>query len=260
MVGYASEANLRPKVTGMDSKRNHAAKIKAWSVHIFTATGMVVGFKALERAFAGDVYHTIVLLLITVLIDSVDGTLARRFKVKEVLPTMDGRMIDFVVDYVNFVITPVVIFYKMQMVPGPLLLPSVAGILYASLYHYGNTAQVTSDFRFKGFPAFWNIVIYYLFILDLGAWPNFAITLLVILLHLLPVHFIYLTRMQRNKLAGIVAVIWLILVNIVILVKYPAVGTALKIAAAVPFLFLAALGSIERELLPFSSLRSRKTT
>ncbi|MFA7242126.1 MAG: hypothetical protein WC091_18590 [Sulfuricellaceae bacterium] len=242
----------------MNAHPDTASKIKAWCVHIFTASGMVVGFKALESAYSGNPYDTIFWLVLTALIDGIDGAFARKFRVTEVLPQIDGHLIDFVVDFVNFVVTPCVVFYQMKMAPPPLLFPCVAAILYASLYHYGNKEQVTSDFHFCGFPAWWNLVVYYLFILDLGQWPNLVITIGVVVLHFLPVKFIYITRMQRNRIPAAIALLMLLAANAIILLRHPDVGVGIKIAAVAPLIFLAALGSIKRELLPFKRHAGKK--
>lgn len=233
----------------MNDTADTLSKVKAWGVHIFTATGMIVGFKALEAAFSGKPYETIFWLVLTVAIDGIDGTFARMFKVKEVLPGIDGHMIDFVVDFVNFVVTPCVAFYQLKMVPLPVLFPCVAAILYASLYHYGNKEQLTRDFQFQGYPAWWNLVVYYLFILDLGQWPNLVITLGVILLHFLPVKFIYISRMRQNKIPAAIALVALLSSNAVILVQQANAGMGVKIAAVIPLVFLAVLGSVNRELI-----------
>lgn len=234
-------------------------KIKAWSVHVFTATGMVVGFKALDLAFHGQAYEAFIWLLIAAVIDGIDGTFARLFRVTEVAPRIDGHLIDGVVDCLNYVIVPAVIFYRLEMVPVPLLFPMVAGILYASLFHLGNTKQVTDDYRFLGFPAWWNLVIYYLFILDLGSWPNAVITAVFILLHFLPVRFIYLSRMRQNKVLAFSALFLLLAVNGIILVQYPDAPNVLKIIAVVPLVFLLVLGSIDRELIRFKRLVPSKS-
>jgi len=231
--------------------KNIIHQAAAWSVHIFTATGMVVGFIALEMAFEGKTYEAFLLLLLAAVIDGIDGTFARMFRVKEVLPDIDGHLIDGVVDCLNYVIVPAVIFYKSQMVPGFLGFPMVAGILYASMYHLSNARQVTDDYHFRGFPAWWNLIVYYLFILDLGQWANLCITVLFIVLHFVPVHFIYLSRMRRNRAIAFAATFLLLIINGLILFNYPHADPSLRIASVVPLIFLLLLGSIKRELLPF---------
>lgn len=230
-------------------------KMKAWSVHWFTATGAIVGFFALQDAFEGKTYDAMLWLLLAVLIDGIDGTFARLFKVKEVLPNFDGKMIDFVVDFLNFVITPTVIFYKEEMVSQSFLLISVAGILYASLYHYGNKNQLTDDFRFNGFPAFWNLIIYYLFILNLGQTINLIIIIVFILLHFLPVKFLYLSRLRKNIVLAGVSLVGIFVFNSLLLVHFPEASVAEKWGAVIPLFILFVIGMSSREIFPKLALK-----
>jgi len=233
-------------------------KILAWSVHLFTASGMIVGFKALEMAYTGQTFQAVIWLLVAVLIDGIDGTFARLFNVAEVLPTMDGKMIDFVVDFVNFVITPAVIFYHEKMVSDALLFPAVAGILIASLYHYGNKNQVTADYRFIGFPAFWNLIIYYLFILKMDEFTNLIVVCVFILLHFLPVKFLYISRLRINIVITALTLSVLLTVNTLILVNYPIVSVAMRLTATIPLLLLFILGNVNQELFPLLALNKKK--
>ncbi len=235
------------------------AKLKAWSVHLLTATGAIVGFLALEDAFAGRTYDAMLWLLLAVFIDGIDGTFARWFKVKDVLPNFDGKMIDFVVDFLNFVITPTVIFYHEKMVSEVFLFPLVAGILYASLYHYGNKNQLTADFRFKGFPAFWNLVIYYLLLLQLGQTANLIVIIVFIALHFLPVPFLYLSRMRRNIILSIIALAGVVVFNTIALLQFPMVSVESKISMVIPLFILFILGMVNKEIIPQIALKkSRK--
>jgi phosphatidylcholine synthase len=239
-------AEVRAMLKGLAPSRQE--KAKAWAVHVFTASGMLVGFKALEAAYSGRTYETVLWLILTVLIDGVDGTLARRYHVNEILPQIDGKMMDFVIDFVNFVITPTVVCYQNKMVPEHVALLTVAAILYASLYHYGNREQVTADMRFRGFPAFWNLVIYYLFILELGQWANFLIILVIVMLHFSRVKFLYISRMQQNRAIAVFVLAVLLLSNACLLVAYPHTGFVLKLLAVMSLLVLFALGNLEHEL------------
>ena len=79
----------------------------AWGVHLFTASGAVAGVLALLSVAAGELEQAGLLMLLTLAIDAVDGTLARRVGVSSLLPEVDGRRLDDIVDYLNFAIVPV---------------------------------------------------------------------------------------------------------------------------------------------------------
>lgn len=230
---------------------NKSAKLKAWCVHIFTASGMIVGFRALEMAVLGNTYEAFILLFIAAVIDGIDGTFARMARVREVLPDIDGHEIDGMVDCLNYLIVPVVIFYQEKMVPEGFRFPLICGIVFSALYHLSNLKKVTDDYHFRGFPGWWNLIVYYLFILDLGQWANLCICVVFIVLHFVPVHFIYLSRMHRNRTIAFVATFLLLVINGLLLFTYPQTDPLLKVLSVIPLIFLLSLGSIKRELLPY---------
>ena len=89
----------------------------AWAVHAYTASGTIAGFLALQAVVAGDVRAAFLWMLIAVLIDATDGTLARIVEIKKVLPWFDGSKLDDIVDYFTFVIVPLVALYYFNLLP-----------------------------------------------------------------------------------------------------------------------------------------------
>ena len=150
-------------------------KLLAWGVHIFTASGLVVGLFALVAIVNRDWRAALLWLFVAVLIDTVDGRLARTFRVKEVLPDVDGRMLDYVTDFTNDVLLPTIFLYEAGLLPSSVRLVCCAAILLVSCYHYTNLKAITDDFRFRGFPAMWNFVVFYLFVLGLSPLWNVVI-------------------------------------------------------------------------------------
>lgn len=179
--------------------RGTSAVALAWSVHGFTALGCVVGFFALPAVARDDLPTAFLCLLGALVIDTVDGTLARAVRIKEVLPGFDGKMLDYVFDFLNFVITPAFILFRGHLVAEPFAAPCVVAILMMSSYHYGNAKAVTSDYYFLGFPAFWNVVIFYLYILELGPGWNLALVAVFCALHVVPIKFLYPSRTRRLR-------------------------------------------------------------
>src|ERR1044072_5414596 len=131
-------------------------KLLAWGVHVFTASGGVVGLLALAAIVAHDFRTAFLWLFIAVLIDTIDGTLARIVQVRQVLPNVDGRMLDYVIDFTNDVIFSALFLYESGVLPSSVRLVCCAAVLLVSLFHYTNLKAITEDFRFKGFPAMWN--------------------------------------------------------------------------------------------------------
>lgn len=172
------------------------ARCLAWFVHIFTASGAVLGLFALERITHGAYITAFWLMGGTIIIDALDGTLARKFHVKTVLPNMDGALLDNMVDYINYVLVPAYF-----LLVGPLMLhpwnsicPSL--IVLASAYQFCQTDAKTNDYFFKGFPSYWNITVFYLYFWGFPAWLNVTIILFFTVGIFIPIKYIYLSRLH----------------------------------------------------------------
>jgi len=178
----------------------------AWSVHLLTASGAAFGAFALVRLAQGDLTTPALLMLLTLAIDSVDGTLARAVGVSEVLPHVDGRRLDDIVDYLTFVIVPVVF-----MVQAGCLLSWhwAAAPIVASAYGFSRDDAKTEDDFFLGFPSYWNVVGLYAWMLELSP---LAGTLWVVALSIcvfIPLKFIYPSKMKSLRTPTLVAgVVW----------------------------------------------------
>lgn len=196
-------------------------KLLAWGVHIFTASGLVVGLLALIAIINHDWRTAFLWLFVAVLIDTVDGRLARTFRVKEVLPDVDGRMLDYVTDFTNDVLLPTIFLYEAGLLPSSVRLVCCAAILIVSCYHYTNLKAITDDFRFRGFPAMWNFVVFYLFVLGLSPLWNVVVIGVFCFLHFTPIDFIYPTRTVRLKKLTFALVLVQAIVNLVILIQHP---------------------------------------
>jgi phosphatidylcholine synthase len=184
-------------------------------VHLYTASGVVLAFFATAEivSAAPDPRLVFGLLAGAVLIDATDGPLARRWEVKRRLPTIDGRTIDDIVDYLTYTFVPLLLVWRMGWVPepGPLwILPA----MLASLFGFANTAakDETGGF-FLGFPSYWNVVAFYAGLVDrlYGPWANAIAFLLLAVLTVLPVRFLYPNLAPRPWKAPLIggAMLWL---------------------------------------------------
>lgn len=160
----------------------------AWLVHLYTASGGVIGMLALFAAASGEIRTAFLLLFITVLIDSTDGLLARRVRVSEVLPQFSGAMVDNVVDFLTYIWIPVFIMGTTGLLPHMLL---IAIPILAGLYAYGQVDMKTPDNFFLGFPSYWNIVALYFYLLRPE--PFWAVAMLLIpgILTFIPTRYLY---------------------------------------------------------------------
>ncbi|HKJ30897.1 MAG TPA: CDP-alcohol phosphatidyltransferase family protein [Balneolales bacterium] len=165
-------------------------KILAYSIHLLTALGAVFGVWALIITVQGEYQSALWLLAVSVVIDSVDGTLARKCHVKELAPRIDGALLDNIVDYLTWTIVPLIwAFYVLHIS----LTVSLICVL-ASLFGFSNLNAKTSDHYFLGFPSYWNLVIFHLFIL--GVSPLFSDIVLIICsaLVFIPLKWVYPSR------------------------------------------------------------------
>jgi len=202
-------------------------KLLAWGVHIFTASGVIVGLLALVAIVDRNFRAALLLNFVAILIDTVDGSLARIVRVKEILPNVDGRMLDYVIDFTNDVIFSTLFLYESGLLPSSVRLICCAAILLVSCYHYTNLKAITDDFRFRGFPAMWNFVVFYIFALGLNPFWNAVIVAVVCCLHFTPIDFIYPTRTVRLKKLTFCLVLVLAVVNLTMLIQHPVRNPAL---------------------------------
>ena len=174
-------------------------KVQSWLVHIFTALGALAGFLSLVAILSDNIFLAFIWLSLAFFIDGVDGTFARRYQVKEMVPAIDGSILDNIVDYLNYVFIPAVIVYWFSLVPSQLTLLAVALILIVSCYTFANTKLKTEDNYFRGFPAAWNIVIFYLFVIGTSQLTNFLAIVFFSVMTFIPLKYLHPFRVKEKK-------------------------------------------------------------
>lgn len=196
-------------------------KLLAWSAHIFTASGSIWGLLTLLAITNGEWISAFAWMGAAILVDSFDGFLARRVRVKEVLPEFDGALLDNMLDYLNYVFVPAFFLLQSDLLPESVSLIGALLILLASSYQFCQDDAKTEDHYFKGFPSYWNIMVFYLFILNLNSWINFAVVILLSVLVFVPIKYIYPSRTSFHQgLTLALTSLWG-LANILIVVTYP---------------------------------------
>ena len=193
----------------MNINKINTDKIAAWAVHGFTASGAVLGFLAIISIFNNDLVGAFLWLGLALLIDGIDGSLARKIGVLDKTPNIDGSTLDNVIDYLNYVIIPALMIYWFQMVPNgwEIILP--AGMFAVSLYTFANINMKTNDYYFSGFPAVWNIVVLYFYILNTHPIINVIIILLLFIFTFIPIKFVHPLRVKKiRNLTIFCTVLW----------------------------------------------------
>ncbi|MDQ4087027.1 MAG: phosphatidylcholine/phosphatidylserine synthase [Pseudomonadota bacterium] len=181
----------------------------AWLVHLFTATGVVIAYLALAAVMRGEFREALMWLILGLVIDGVDGSLARWARVKERAPRIDGDTLDLIIDYLTYVFVPAVLIVQAGLVPEALA-PWLAGlILVSALYDFTRRDLKTADNYFRGFPALWNLVAFYLLVGRAN--PEVGAIVVVALggLTFAPVHFVHPFRVtDYGRWLPALAAIW----------------------------------------------------
>jgi len=169
--------------------------LAAWAVHLYTAMGTVIALLAWEAMSRNSYGLAFAWMAVALFIDCTDGTLARRVRVKEILPYFDGAKLDDIVDYLNYVVVPVVLAYHAAMLPSgiPGVLIAAAPLL-SSGYGFCHANAKTPDHFFTGFPSYWNVVVFYFYILATPVWFNITTLLVLSLLVFVPIRYFYPSR------------------------------------------------------------------
>ena len=139
----------------------------AWLLHGFTTLGIVAAMLALRDVLVDRPDYAIIWLLLTLLIDGVDGPIARALEVEKRVPGLDGFLLDLIIDYVTCVVVPACFMYEFQVVPqNNFGIAVLCVMVFTSAIWFARKDMMTEDNWFRGFPAAWNIVGPLLFLLE----------------------------------------------------------------------------------------------
>ena len=158
---------------------------------------------------------------LALVVDGVDGSLARRVNVSTVLPSFDGSVLDLVIDYLTYVFIPALFIYRYIDLPEFTHLFAVSVILVSSLFCFCNVNMKSKDNYFVGFPAAWNVVALCVYIIQPDAWVTLLTVIGLALLTVTPMKFLHPFRVKRFMPINIaVTTIWL-LCSFLMVVDYP---------------------------------------
>jgi phosphatidylcholine synthase len=185
------------------------AGVAAWAVHLLTALGAVLALLALDAVEKGREFAALAWLGVALVVDGVDGTLARRAKVRERVPNIDGEALDLVVDYLTYVFVPALLIWRGGHLPDALALPLTAAILMSSLYVFVRRDMKTEDGYFRGFPALWNVVALYFVVAMPSQVVAAAAVVILVVTTFAPVHVVHPFRVRDYGAAlPMVAIAW----------------------------------------------------
>jgi phosphatidylcholine synthase len=181
----------------------------AWLVHLYSALGAVVAFLAILRIEESRFTEAFWLMALAVAIDATDGTLARAARVKEVLSGFDGDRLEDIIDYANYVIVPCIFLFRADLLPRQDSLWLAALPLIASAYGFCQKEAKTADHFFLGFPSYWNIVVFYLYVLKTPVWVNAFVIVILSVLVFVPIRYVYPSRTPRFRgFTNALGIVW----------------------------------------------------
>ena len=151
---------------------------------------------------------------VAVVIDAADGALARAVGVKAVLPTFDGTLLDQIIDYAGYVLVPAFALARSALLPQPVRWPLAAAICLASAYQFCRTDAKTEDHYFTGFPSYWNIMLFYLFLWKASPTFNAALVVGLLVLVFVPIRYVYPSRtVPFRRITLMLSLLWAVSVG-----------------------------------------------
>jgi phosphatidylcholine synthase len=184
----------------------------AWLVHVYTATGVALALLTVMAVWDGATVTALWLGLAAMVVDGTDGMLARRLQVKRWIPWFDGALLDNIVDYLTYAFTPMVLLWSTGYLGDGVAATLLAVMpLLASAYQFCRVDAKTSDHLFLGFPSYWNILAFYVVVLDLGPLTVALLLIVCSALVFVPIGYVYPSRtgtLRRLTLA--LTTVWLV--------------------------------------------------
>ena len=201
----------------MPDQNAKPSRIAAWLVHAYTAFGGVLAFVGASAVVHGDDRSALGAMFAAALVDATDGMLARRARVREALPDVDGARIDDIVDYITFVFLPMLLLETSGGLYRVAALPVIAVVMLSSMYGFVAPDAQSSDYFFTGFPSYWNIVVLYLMLFHTSPTVNAIVLLVLSALVFVRVGYVYPSRTPTLRtLTLVLAGAWAVFIAAII--------------------------------------------
>jgi phosphatidylcholine synthase len=216
-------------------------QVRAFLVHVLTASGAGLAFIALIFA-TSDYWEPMFLTLgLALIVDGLDGPLARKFDVAQRLPRWSGDILDLVVDFLTYVFVPAYAMGASGLIPGWLGLASGLIVCITAALYFADKEMKTRDNYFKGFPAVWNVVAFYIFLVQPPAWASFLAVIALAALTFAPVKFVHPLRVAEFRALNIVLMgAWAVLALWVLVDSFEQPAAVTWALALIAVYFLAA--------------------
>lgn len=222
-------------------------EVRAFAVHVFTAAGAAFALAALLYAAAAQWTAMFLCLGIALIIDGVDGTIARYVGVAKVLPRWSGDVLDLVVDFATYVFVPAYAIAASGMLPAALALPAGALIVVTGAIYFADRRMKLPGNYFRGFPALWNGIAFYLFLIRPMAWLALLVVVAFAALTFTPFKFLHPMRVKRFRALNVTALFLWSMLAIVALIDGLHPGVWVTAGLLLIGLYFLVVGSTDRE-------------
>jgi phosphatidylcholine synthase len=198
-------------------KTSRSARAAAFGVHVLTALGAGLALVALLEAVREHWAAMFAWLGAALIVDGIDGPLARRLNVARLQPDWSGDVLDLVVDFVTYVFVPAYAIAASRLLL-PLAAPVLgAGIVVTGALYFADRRMKTPDNYFRGFPALWNAAAFYLFLLEPSPLLATAGIAALIMMTFVPIHVLHPVRVARfRRLNLFLILLWAVLAIITV--------------------------------------------
>ena len=187
-------------------------RIRAFTVHIFTATGAALALLAMILATGGHWAAMFLCLGLALVVDGADGPMARAFEVEKLLPRWSGETLDLVVDFTTYVFVPAYAISASGLLPQWLAIPAGIIVVISGALYFADREMKTKDNYFRGFPAVWNLAAFYLYLLEPAEWVATIAVVVLAVLSFAPIKFLHPLRVQHWKAFNIALLaLWAVL-------------------------------------------------
>ena len=184
----------------------------AFSVHLLTGSGAALALLALVAATQGDWRLMFGWLGLALIVDGIDGPLARKVDVKKNAGNWDGVILDLVIDYLTYVFIPAYALIYSDLLPGHLSLVAALVIALTAVVYFADTRMKAPDNCFIGFPAVWQMPLLVLLVFQPPVWATLAIVAVLVVAQFTRLKFIHPMRTARWRPFNlVVTVAWVAL-------------------------------------------------
>ena len=188
---------------------------RAYFVHMFTATGAVFAMLSMLAAVDAEWSLMFLWLVVALIVDGIDGPMARKYDVKTKAPIIDGVLLDLIIDYLTYVFIPAFALFNSGLLPGWTGWTAIIVITFASVLYFADTRMKTADSSFSGFPSCWNMVALVVFATRPDLWLILGVVLALAVTMFLRVKFVHPVRTRRWRMVTLpVALAWVGLATI----------------------------------------------